>query len=313
MDLGVGERGVLLGVGRQHLRLVAVGVRGGEVTAQRGRDVEVADLVDAGCPARSGRRGSPPCRTGWLQEQCPSPDPRADACEVEAAHLGRVDRAAVDAAEHVPGQRPGRRRLVGDRRPRRGRRTPRAGRARGGEALAVERVRRGVPRRQLGRVQVPALVVAVLEAPAHQAVVVGPGRPMSSAPPTGRMLVEPSDEPDAGAGHGGLHDQLGVVGDRVLERLVRRRDADERRVVVGAVVQPGQPAPRPRAPSARPAPCRPGRGSTAASRPGPRTAGPASRPRAPSPRPGRRWSPWQRDDPAVGRAAGLVRASRRTR
>ncbi len=45
VQLGVGERRVLLRVGRQHLRLVARGVRVGEVAAQRRRHVEVADLV----------------------------------------------------------------------------------------------------------------------------------------------------------------------------------------------------------------------------------------------------------------------------
>jgi hypothetical protein len=40
--------GVLLRVGGQHFRLVAVEVSGGEVTAQRGGDGEVADLV--ACP-----------------------------------------------------------------------------------------------------------------------------------------------------------------------------------------------------------------------------------------------------------------------
>ena len=105
-------------------------------------------------------------------------------------------------------------------------------------------------------------------------------------------------EPDAGARGGRLHHQLGVVGDRVLQRLVLGRDPAERRVVVGAVVQPGQPRRRRRAPSARPGRCRPARGSTAASRPGSRSAGPASRPRAPWPRPGRRWSPWAGSPPS---------------
>ena len=84
-------------------------------------------------------------------------------------------------------------------------------------------------------------------------------------------------QPDAGAGRGRLHDQLGVVGDRVLERLVRRRRSrrtpSSRRCRSAA----RSAARRPRAPSAPPAPCRPGRGSTAASRPGPRTGGPAPR------------------------------------
>ena len=43
--LGVREDGVLLGVGGQHAALVAGQVGGGEVTAQGGGDVEVADLV----------------------------------------------------------------------------------------------------------------------------------------------------------------------------------------------------------------------------------------------------------------------------
>ena len=97
-------------------------------------------------------------------------------------------------------------------------------RERARQALAVEGVRRGVPRRQLGRVQVPALVVAALERAAHQPVVVAPSaRRPSSASPTGQHVGGAVGEPDAGARRGRLHDQLGVVGDRVLQRLVAPR------------------------------------------------------------------------------------------
>jgi hypothetical protein len=48
VQLGVGEGGVLLGVGGQHLALVTGRVRLGEVAAQRRRHVEVVDLVPRG-------------------------------------------------------------------------------------------------------------------------------------------------------------------------------------------------------------------------------------------------------------------------
>ena len=55
--------------------------------------------------------------------------------------------------------------------------------------------------------------------------------------PTGSTLVEPSDSAHAGAGGGDLHHRLGVVGGRVVQRLLRGGDAERRAVVVGAVVQ----------------------------------------------------------------------------
>jgi hypothetical protein len=46
--LGVRERGVLLGVGRQHLGLVTSDVGVVKVPGQRGGDVEIPDLVSVG-------------------------------------------------------------------------------------------------------------------------------------------------------------------------------------------------------------------------------------------------------------------------
>ena len=48
VELGVGERGVLLGVGRQHRAWSPVMCASANVAAQRGRHVEVADLVPRG-------------------------------------------------------------------------------------------------------------------------------------------------------------------------------------------------------------------------------------------------------------------------
>ena len=59
--------------------------------------------------------------------------------------------------------------------------------------------------------------------------------------PTGTTLVEPSDSRTPGAGRGHLHHGLGMVGNGVLQALVRRRDAAGGAVVVGAVVQAGAP------------------------------------------------------------------------
>ena len=85
-------------------------------------------------------------------------------------------------------------------------------------------------------------------------------------------------EPHPRLGGGDLHHRLGVVGDRMVHRLVRGRDPERRAVVVGAVVQPAH---RPSAAWIIRAtvPCRRRRGRPAASRPGSRTAaaGPAAR------------------------------------
>ena len=161
--------------------------------------------------------------------------------EIEAAHLGVVDGPAVQPAEDVPAEGARRGRLVRD---------PTLDVAdvrlepvqRRVQSFAVEAVRRGVPRRQLRRVQVPALVEAVLEGAADQPVVVVPGGPDRCGVPDREHVGRSVGEPDAGARGRGLHDQLGVVGDRVLQRLVGGRDTAEGRVVVGAVVQPDQPA-----------------------------------------------------------------------
>jgi len=73
-------------------------------------------------------------------------------------------------------------------------------------------------------------------------VVVLPGQVHGVAVADGEHVGGAVGETDTGARGGGLHDELGVVGDRVLERLLASGDPAERRVVVGAVVQGGQPA-----------------------------------------------------------------------
>ena len=71
-----------------------------------------------------------------------------------------------------------------------------------------------------------------------------PGQVHGVAVADGEHVGGAVGEPHPGARGGGLHDELGVVGDRVLERLLARGDPAERRVVVGAVVQGGQPTVR---------------------------------------------------------------------
>ncbi len=155
-------------------------------------------------------------------------------------HLVGGRGAAVERPQHVVGERADGRGLVEDRgigalevvaQPSLGL----------GEAVAVEGERRGVSGRQLGRVQVPALVVAALQRPAHQLQVQLPAaahrRRVADRQHVGRAVREPHP----GAGRGRLHDELGVVGDRVRHALIPRGDPAERRVVVGAVVQRGAP------------------------------------------------------------------------
>ena len=105
------------------------------------------------------------------------------------------------------------------------------------EAVAVEGEGRGVAGRQLGGVQVPPLVVPALERAAHQAEVQLPARAHGVGVADRQDVGRPVRQPHAGAGRGRLHDELGVVGDRVGHALVLRGDPAERRVVVGAVVQ----------------------------------------------------------------------------
>ena len=110
------------------------------------------------------------------------------------------------------------------------------------QAGAVEGVRRGVPRGQMAGVEVPALVQAVLERARDEPVVVAPGGVHVVGVAHRQHVGRSVGEPDAGAGRGCLHDQLGVVGDGMLQRLLLGGDPAERGVVVGAVVQRGQPA-----------------------------------------------------------------------
>ena len=70
--LGVGEGGVLLGVRRQHVGLVAARVR-----VARSRRAATSRRSGRGsragrCRDRCGRPGSPPSRTGWLRARRPS-------------------------------------------------------------------------------------------------------------------------------------------------------------------------------------------------------------------------------------------------
>ena len=69
-----------------------------------------------------------------------------------------------------------------------------------------------------------------------------PGRPDGVGVAERQDVGRPVREMDAGAGRRGLHDGLGVVGGRVGQRLVLRRDAERRAVVVRPVVQRGDPA-----------------------------------------------------------------------
>ena len=211
MPLGERERRVLLGVGRQHLRLVAVGVRGGEVAVQRGRHVEVVDLVarrvahdayDARLRLAVAVRSQHDPRALSRAHQ-PLPPVSVARCASAGepvcvqpgplGHLGLRQGAAVDPAQQEVGERACGRRLVEDAgvpaldvgaQPAR----------RGREPVAVEPERRREARRQLGRMEVPPLVVAARERAADQSQVVGPARRRtSSGVPTGSTLVEPSE------------------------------------------------------------------------------------------------------------------------
>ena len=151
--------------------------------------------------------------------------------------LGR-DGTAVETPEQEVGQRPARRRLVEDAR---GLSLDVVAQPGGGgrETPAVEGERRGVPGRQLGGMQVPALVVAPLQRAAHESQVLGPGSAHRGGVPDRQHVAGPVGEADAGAGGRDLHDRLGVVGDRVGQALVGGGDPAVGAVVVGAVVQPG--------------------------------------------------------------------------
>ena len=160
--------------------------------------------------------------------------------------LGGRDRAAAHAAQHESGERADRGRLVEHAAAALPAPRPRGGRAARADAsgvpLAVERVGREEPGRQLVRVQVPALEEPALERPAHESRVQPPRLDRAVAD---RQDVRRSvGEPDAGARDGELHDALREVGRRVLHRLVPARDAERGAVVVGAVVQAADAAGR---------------------------------------------------------------------
>ena len=195
MQLGVGERGVLLGVGRQHLRLVAGHVGVGELTAQRGRHVEVADLVarrvaddpdDAvlrlAVLVRSQHHGHPPTLEGKRPAgRCPrtSASSTAPQSSPRRTYLARARAVAGSSAISCP---------------RRARRRPPAGPA-----------RRPAPRgrtrtsRRTGSAAGPGAGPSPgrSRAPASGGPAGGgccqAARPRRPRPPTGSMLVEPSE------------------------------------------------------------------------------------------------------------------------
>ena len=184
--------------------------------------------------ASGGHSGSPrPPASNTIQDLAF----RATGC---AATSVVVHRAAVQAAEHHGRQRAGGGRLVEDARVApvevRGEAAGR-GRERGAE----ERVGSHVPGHQLRGVQVPALVEAALQRPAHQPGVQPPGGVHLLARADRQHVGRPVDRVRPGPGDGHLHQLLGEVGRRVVGGLVRGGDAQGGAVVVGAVVQPDQP------------------------------------------------------------------------
>ena len=213
------------------------------------------------CRGRSAPRGSRPSRSGCRRGDAHALSPSVDR-SVGMLHLGaaagRARASAVSSSMVMPdacrlssvsraphsrprqkevGQRACGGRLVQDAALGPGRVAVQAVGGTG-EAVAVEGVRRGVPRGQLGRMQVPALVEAALQGPAYQAQVQRPAAAYLLGVADREDVGRAVGETYAGARRGGLHHGLGVVGDRVLHRLVGRRDPAERGVVVGAVVEP---------------------------------------------------------------------------
>src|SRR5699024_2431711 len=111
-----------------------------------------------------------------------------------------------------------------------------------GEGLAVEDTGGQMAGDELVGVQVPALEVAALQGTAHQACVQTPGGAHLGGGAGGHDVAAAVGEPHPGSGRRHLHDGLGVVGDRVGQALVRGGHPHRGAVVVGAVVQGGDPA-----------------------------------------------------------------------
>ena len=114
---------------------------------------------------------------------------------------------------------------------------------RGGEAFEEEGVDRGVARRQLRGVEVPALVVAVDERVADVVGVQAASARCDSAAARVRPMRARHDvrravgEPEPGAGVGDLHHVPREVARGMVHALVRRGDVAARGVVVGAEVR----------------------------------------------------------------------------
>ncbi len=83
--------------------------------------------------------------------------------------------------------------------------------------------------------------VAALQGTPDQQGMQPPGRDDILAAAIGQHIRRAVGQPDPGPGGGNLHDRPGMVSRRVLHALVGRGDAERRAVVIGAVVQPGEP------------------------------------------------------------------------
>ncbi len=216
--------------------------------------------------------------------------------------LGRVQRAAVQAAQQEAGQRAGGRRLVEDPAGPRGpgsapSRLDRGGRARRGRTRRWPRTGSAAAPGagpSPGRSRVPGSAGPAAACSCQAACT-------AAVSPTGSTLVEPSDRRTPGAGGGHLHHRLGVVGGRMVQALVGGRDAAARRC-----------SRRCRSAGRRSRPCgggdQPGHGGRAVgaehrrrgldlqlepqpTAPAGRSAAPAARTAAPSPPPGPARSP----------------------
>ena len=184
MLLGVGERGVLLGVGRQDPAWSPSRWAAAKSPRSDRRDVEVPDLVArVSRTIRTTRFSALPYWFG--PNTMPIGQPLSSAVRyASAARLSCPPRwrrrppppTAPRSRGRAGGSRPG---LVPSpaRPASRVLAAPVVAQPLGGglEAAAVEREGGGEPGRQLRRVHVPSLVVAALEGPAHEPQVVGPG------------------------------------------------------------------------------------------------------------------------------------------
>ena len=107
--LRVGERGVLLRVGGQHVRLVAVGVRRREVAAQRRGHGEVADLVARGVahdPHHARLRLAVAVRSQHDAHPVSLPLPAARCASVARARVSSPVASSTSAAVNAPQSSP---------------------------------------------------------------------------------------------------------------------------------------------------------------------------------------------------------------